>query len=169
MGHQHRLDRQRAKQRQHFVQGQSLRLDLGQGILDPAGLRTAAVGKEVLPAPADAMHFFREVYRLEPGRECTDEITRHRRWTTGHALRQAFGNSLDIAPQDGFAPIAFDQRVQLVAPLLPQHLAHQHAQLVYVFTQGQVLGRELDLVSVHGHGFYRVGRAGWPLAGRRVT
>jgi hypothetical protein len=50
----------------------------------------------------------------------------------------------------GGATVALDQRVQLLAALLAQHFTDHHAQLMHVLAQGQVLGRKLDLMAVHG-------------------
>ena len=46
--------------------------------------------------------------------------------------------------------IFFHELVETVPALLPQHLAHEHTQLVHVFAQRQVFGWKLDLIAVHG-------------------
>ncbi len=151
MGDEHRLDAEAAEQLQHLVERQTLCLDLRQRVLDAARLRLAAVGEEVLAATADAMRLLGKIHRLEPRGEGAHQVARQCRWPARDPrLQRQCALALVVTPLDGGAAVAFHQRVQFLAALFTQHFADHHAQLVHVLAQGQMLGRELDLMAVHG-------------------
>jgi drug/metabolite transporter (DMT)-like permease len=45
--------------------------------------------------------------------------------------------------------------------LIAQHLTHQHAELMHIFAQGEVLRGKLNLLSIHGARFYLAGYKQW--------
>jgi hypothetical protein len=151
MGDEHGLDAQRREQVQHLVEAEPFGTQLRQRVLDAAGLRAAAVGEEVFAAAAYAMHPLGQVDRLEPRGKRPDQVARDLRRAACDAQRELPAASrVAVPPGEGRLTVAFDQIEQRVATLLAQRLPDQHAELVDVLAQREVLGGELDLVAMHG-------------------
>ena len=146
-----RLDAQALQQRQHLLERQAGLLELVDGVFHAARLGLGAVAEEILAAPADAVHLLGDVDRLEPHRERALEVARHGRGTTLDARRElGAGGLVAVAAADREGPVVLDEVEQRLAALLAQHLADQPAEQVHVLAQRGVLGRELDVVAVHG-------------------
>ena len=165
MRHQHRFDAQLPQQFQHVLEPETLRLELGQGGDHSLRLRPAAVGEEILAAPADAVHFLRHVGQLEIGGEGAQQVARQLRAPPLHARAQLERHAgAAAAAANRRLAVAFGQLVEFVAALLAQHAADQRAEGVYVLAQRAVVRREMEVVAVHGGSVCtaRAGRALYP-------
>ncbi len=150
---QHRLDAESPEQPDHVTQRQALRREAREALLEPAGLRGAAV-VHVLAAPAHPVHLLRQVDHLEPRRERADQVERLLgRPVPGAHHHLDRGLRLALAAADGGVAITLHRLEQRLAALVLEDVAHELAQRVHVVAQRRVLERKEDAFAGHGRGW----------------
>jgi hypothetical protein len=106
---------------------------------------------KVLAPAADAVHLLGHVDQLKIGREGAHQLARQARRPPAHAHRQRIARAGNpFAPADGRQPVLLDQRQQLLAALLAQHLAHELPERMDVLPQRVMARREFDIFAIHG-------------------
>src|ERR1019366_6723290 len=88
MRHEDRLDAQAADEREHLIEARAPRPEHAQRVLDAAGLRSVALLQKVMTPTPDAVHFFRKIDHLKPGRKSAHEVPSRVRRATLHAGRK---------------------------------------------------------------------------------
>ncbi len=147
MGGEHRLDLQLRQDGHDVIQGEPCGLERAERILDAAGLRPAAVLEEVIAPAANAVHLFRQVHHLEPGRKRAHQIACLRGQAAAHPRRKLPRAGIALAPIDGGDAVLLHRGQQRRAPLLAQDVADEIAQGVDILTQRFMLGRKMDLLA----------------------
>src|SRR6202035_1266642 len=136
MRREHRLDGQTPDELEDLRRAQALALERGDRILHAAGLRPLTVLEQVLAAPPDAVHPFRQVDALEPGGEGAHHVARQRRRAVAHAGRELGARLwLAAAAADGGGGGQLHPREPLRATLLAQNLAHERAERTHILAQ----------------------------------
>jgi hypothetical protein len=149
--HEHRLDAQRADECKHLLARMPRGLEPTDGVSDASGLGTARIVQEISTPATYPMQLFSEVDRLEPRRERPFEVARYTGRPVTHARLELLARRvIPPTPRDRQGAVALDEFQQRLTALVAQHLPHQCAEQVYVVAQRGVLGRELDLGTVHG-------------------
>ncbi len=154
MRREDRLDAQPAEQLDGLVECMAALLQPLETVRQATGLRLAAV-VEIGATAADAMDLFRHVDHLEPGREGADQVFGLlRRPGFRPHLQLDAGAAVVVATADRELAIPFNFREELVAALIPEHLADQRAQGVHVVAQRRVLGGERYVFAWHDRGSF---------------
>jgi hypothetical protein len=98
---------------------------------------------EVIPPSADAMDFLGQVDDLEIGGKPPRQgrrLSGREAFEEGHEL--AFRCRVRFPTPDGGAPGGFHCEIEVLAPLVPEHLADESAEHSNVLSERNVLGRE---------------------------
>ena len=146
---EHGLDAQAPEQRDHVLEAHAAPSQPGKALVETARLGRAAV-VHVLPAAAHAMHLLRQVDHLEPGRERADQVLGFAGLASLCAddqLHRLVRVALSTA--DRRLPVGLHRLEELLAALVPEHLAHQLAKQVHVVAQRGVLEGKEDAFAGH--------------------
>ena len=149
----HRLGRVRGEDRLHvdarqpagqFLKGDALRLEAGQRVVQPIGLRPRAAGPLVIPPATDAMDAFGDVHHLEVGAEGADQRLRLRGRLPVQQAGQRLRRLARLAARDRGGAYPFDMGQELRRDLFGQHFPHQRPQAAHVLAQRDVGRSEFE-------------------------
>ncbi len=148
---EHRLDVDPRQPLGKLVQGDALRFEIDQCVLQAIGLRRGGTGTLVVAAAANAVHALGDVHHLEIGTERTHHRFGARRRQAGQRIVEIGQGSVAFAAGDGARTHLFHIIEKLRGDLLGEQVADQCAESAYIVTQGNIGSGKNDAASVLVH------------------